>query len=235
MSALFSGRSLPPPQPTVNYLQGMPANLGAMKNLDVGCCTSAAYYHARQVWSFNANPPIDTQPDPEVVALYEATGGYVPGNPSTDQGAIEQDVLSYLLNTGAPLANGSRAKLAAFFEVDTRNIDDVKRVIAACGVAYIGAEIPASIMAGTPPKLWDATARETDIAGGHAVVLAGYDADTATFISWGDQYRMSWNWFSLYVDEVYALIDPEFVERTGLTPAGIDLKTLEGQMEAIRA
>ena len=60
---------------------------------------------------------------------------------------------------------------------------------------------------------------DTSIEGGHCVVLAGFDDDGATVISWGALYKMTWAFFSRYVDEAYGLISALWIEKTGATPA----------------
>ncbi|MGH7838822.1 MAG: hypothetical protein ACREQC_13510 [Candidatus Binataceae bacterium] len=108
MSALAAGKTLPPPPPAVDYVGKMPANFGMMLNDQLGDCTCAAVYHAMQVWSFNAKGAEATQPDSDVLKLYEEACGYKPNNPNTDRGGNEQTVLKFLLQKGAPLGpNGS--------------------------------------------------------------------------------------------------------------------------------
>ena len=104
MRDLLKGATLPPPPPQVDYTVGMPANLGVMKNDTLGDCTCAAYYHALQVWSYNSQHQIDTEPDIDVVDLYEQACGYNPNQPGEGPGGNEQHVLTFLLNRGAPTA-----------------------------------------------------------------------------------------------------------------------------------
>lgn len=54
LHTLMAGKALEPVVPSVDYTKGMPSNLGMMKNDTLGDCTCAAFYHAMQVWSFNA-------------------------------------------------------------------------------------------------------------------------------------------------------------------------------------
>ena len=88
----------------------MPADFGVMLNDQLGCCTIAAYFHARQVWSFNAGGMEITNPDSDVLFGYQKICGYDPSNPTTDQGGNEQDVLTYLLNTGPPVRPDHRLR-----------------------------------------------------------------------------------------------------------------------------
>ncbi|PWC37513.1 hypothetical protein [Azospirillum sp. TSO35-2] len=238
LSALLSGQTLPPPPASVDYTAGLPANLGVMLNDRLGDCTCAAFYHALQVWSAKAQGAIQTQPDVDVEQLYIQACGYNPNEPGEGPGGIEQNVLTYLLNTGAPVGpdGQSRHKIAAFVEVDPRNTVDVKTVIADCGVAYIGFQVPEFILPPDQPSpaIWDVQTSDTTIKGGHAVVLAGYDDNGVRVISWGNYYTMTWAFFAQYVDEVYAIVDTSWIENGGTTPAGLTLAQLESQMAALK-
>src|SRR6185295_9106149 len=152
-----------------------------------------------------------TEPDSCVLALYEQAAGYNPNDPSTDQGANEQSILQYLLNTGAPMADNSRHQISAFYEIDPRNSTDVKQTIYECGLSYIGFIVPANIMpAGSPPPyLWQYVPHQRQL-GGHAVILTGYDAQGVDVISWGEKYKMTWQFFHAYCEESYGLVDKEW-------------------------
>lgn len=227
---------LPPVPPAINWAKGMPADLGMMLNDQLGDCTCAAFMHAIQVWS-HATGEMVTEPDTDVLALYEGACGYVDGDSSTDQGGVEQSVLAYLLGTGAPTgADGkTRHKLSAFFEVDVRKPEDVRRVIAECGVCYIGFNVPTYLMQDGPPQVWDVKPEEdNDIEGGHAVILVGYAGDHFFVVSWGRVYQMTSAFFAQFVDEAYALVDANWINAKEMTPLGLTLAQLEEQMAAIK-
>ncbi|MGB7747766.1 MAG: hypothetical protein WBN75_10815 [Verrucomicrobiia bacterium] len=238
MSALLAGQTLTPPPASADYTKGMPPNLGMMLNDTLGDCTCAAVYHAMQVWSFNAESKMVTQPDPDVEKLYIQACGYNPRVPGEGPGGNEQHVLTYLYQTGAPIGpkGAARHKIAAFVEVDPRNVDDVKRTIIECGLAYIGFNVPQSVQppGAPPPAVWDYVPSQSNIIGGHAVILAGYNNNGARVISWGQYYTMTWEFFAYFVDEVYAIADNEWVESTGKTPGGMTLDQLEVQMNALK-
>ena len=241
MSALVAGQTLPPPPPAVDYTTNMPANLGIMKNDTLGDCTCAAFYHAVQVWSFNAlgSNGMVTAPDNDVEKLYIVACGYNPRVGGEGPGGNEQHVLTYLLKKGAPFGPSGQSlhKIAGFVEVDPRNLDDVKRTISDCGVAYIGFNVPQFVVPqnGAPPVVWDVQATDAAIVGGHAVVLAGYDATGVKVISWGRFYTMTWAFFAKYVDEVYAIADCTWLESGGRTPGGLTMAELEQQMQGLAA
>ena len=239
LHALQAGKPLPPVVPEVDYTKGMPQNLGVMLNDTLGDCTCAAFYHALQVWSFQANRRIDTEPDLDVKDLYEQACGYKPKQGGEGPGGNEQSVLKYLLRTGAPYGpNGEqRHKIKAFVEVSVKNIDNIKRTIYDCGVAYIGFNVPQYIMPpdGAPLAVWDVEPHaDNNIIGGHAVVLAGYDAHGARVISWGEYYTMTWAFFEKFVDEAYGIADSDWICHGGKSIGGFTLAELEAAMKDLQ-
>jgi hypothetical protein len=185
------------------------------------------------VWTYNALLAMQTPPDPAVLALYEGACGYNTADPSTDQGGVEQDVLTYWMKTGF---NGR--ELTAFVEVDPSKPEDVRRTIADCGVAYIGFDVPAFLENGLTAagSVWDVNpSADQTIVGGHCVVLCGYDAaGNYVVISWGNFYTMTPAFFAAFVDEAYGLIDGDFVEANGTTPAGLSIAQWQVQMQALQ-
>lgn len=232
---MLAGKRLPIPPVSVNYLKAMPNNLGMFLNDTLGDCTCAAVYHSLQVWTFMTNT-MQIYSNANVLATYEALCGYNPSDPSTDQGGVEQNVLKGWLTGGVPIGpSGDRDVLSAWIEVDPRNINDVKWVINSCGVAYIGFNVPSNIMPDNapPPQVWDVAPNAT-ILGGHAVALAGYDSSVVNLISWGQKYEMTWPFFQQYTDEIYALVNANWLTYTASTPLGFTLDQLALQMSALK-
>lgn len=223
----------------IDYADGMPENLGVMLNDTLGDCTCAAYYHALQVWSHHCNPDglIITEPDYDVLQLYIESCGYDPHDTNTDQGGVEQEVLTYLLNKGAftGFHGETHHKLQAFVEVDVRNIQDMKRAILQCGVAYIGIQVPTNIFKddGNVESIWEYKVGAT-IDGGHAIILTGYDDQGFNLISWGKKYKMTYLFFRIFCQEAYALCDIDWFTATGKTLLGLSIKELEQQMKYLK-
>jgi hypothetical protein len=235
MRAVY-GKPLPTPPVSIDWSHNI-TDFGVMLNDRLGDCTCAAVYHARQIWTVNTLTE-QTESDNCVLKLYEEATGYNPANPATDQGGVEQYVLSYLLNTGIPLNDGTRDKILGFIEVDHTNINDVKLTIAEFGVAYIGFNVPNSLFAaGEPPTLWTVSTNPylASTEGGHAIVLVAYDNEGPTCISWGKKYKMTWEFFLKYTDEVYAIIDKSWIATTGKTPLNLDVAALEELMSDLRS
>jgi hypothetical protein len=218
----------------------MPADLGMMLNDKLLNCTCAAFYHALQVWSFNAAgrsaADIARVSDANVTRLYTLACGYDPKQPGEGPGGKGQHVLKYLLNHGAPIGRHRQNRILAYIEVDPRQVDDVKRAINDCGLVYVGFHVPKYLGPQNRhlPKVWDVDPSNRRIIGGHAVVLPGYNEQTVDVISWGRFYKMTWPFFTKYVDEVYAIADRTWIAATRKTPGGLTLDQLETQMEALR-
>lgn len=219
----------------VDYTAALPNWTRMFGNDVLGDCTCAAVYHALQVWSANAKPPMDNDADRLAVQLYEETCGYVPGDPDTDNGGFEQDILTYWLTTGVSRSDShERQKLSAFVEVDQRSLQNIKATIYEGGVAYIGFLVPAYF---DFTRVWDLNPQgDNTIIAGHAVVLTGYDDATSRFklISWGMEYEMSYNFFLTFCDEAYFLANDEWFQLSGKTPLGMSLTELEDAMSALK-
>jgi hypothetical protein len=232
-SALRSAGVTPPPPPeAVDYTASLPENLGMMANDKIGDCTCAAYYHARQVWTNNAQGVMVTEPDRNVKRMYMEACGYIPG--FYDPGGVEQDVLHYLLTRGAPIGpkGRQRDKILAYVEVDPKDTLDVKSTIYECGVAYIGFPVPANVSYNNP--VWDYDPKAAMTRYGHAVILAGYNEQGAIAISWGRRYLMTWAFVFKFVDEVYGIADLAWINAKGLTPVGLSIAELEALMQALQ-
>lgn len=240
MSAFFARRQpiqLPAAQ---DWTAGMPAELGLMLNDRLGDCTCAAFYHALQVWSFNATATLETQPDEVVEQLYVRACGYNPGEAGQGPGGNVQQVLTYVLKQGAPVnpTPDGVNRIHAFLEVDPRHTDDVKRTIMECGVAYVGFSVPDWLIPqppARPPALWDVRSASDPTVGEHAAIAAGYSEDGLRVISWGHYYTMTWRFLAQYADEMYAIASTAWIEKTGKTPGGLSLEELTEQMKALAA
>lgn len=213
------GENLPTPPDKINYAANLPSNIGVMLNDNLGDCTCAAPYHAFQLWTADAQGNMITPPDSCVLKMYKEACGYNPGDANSDQGGIEQDVLAYMLNTGMPMTDGTYEKILMYVEVDHKNLDHLKLIIAECGVAYVGFDLPQSVMDNASDNTvpWGVAGDNTS-AGGHAVILVGYDANYFYLISWGQMYCATYDFITERMDEAYGISSKRWIESTGKTP-----------------
>ncbi len=222
---------LPNAPASVDWSKGI-VSWGMMQNDQIGDCTAAGAGHAVQVWTANASQEA-TVTDAQVVAFYSATCGYQPGDPSTDQGGVEVDVLTWWHNNSF-----GGHKLDAFATLDAGNRTNIRDAIWLLGGAYLGLELPISCQTQT---IWDVpeTGATGDGApgswGGHCVFAIGYDAGGLIVITWGQIKRMTWAFFDAYCSEAYGLLSQEWIKATKAAPSGFDYQALVADMAALQS
>lgn len=223
-------------QPSVDNAATLPDFLGAMLNDQLGDCTAAGAGHLEQLCSVSDGAAMVSVADDLVRQFYSECSGYVPGDYSTDRGAVMQDVLRHWLNVGFPMTDGSRSKIEAYVEVDPRQITDVLEVIQEFGAAYLGFIVPTGFM--PPHNVWDLDPSYGAQEGAHCVIAHGYDwaAQEIKVTSWGTkQWRMKVSFWNRYVDECYGVLLPSWTGPDGRSPYGMSADDLRGLMSALRA
>ena len=219
---------LPPAPPVRDWTKGR-ADWGMMGNDVLGDCTIAGIGHAVQVWSLNSVGLEITPTDETVVSYYSKWDGYVPGDPSTDGGGVELDVL-----TDFKRDTFDGHVLLGFVDPDVKNLAQIRQAINMFGGVYIGMEVPNFIMAGEPPAVWDVVSDDGGIDGGHAVFCCGYDGSSISFISWGKVYRMTDAYWLKYVDESHCLLSSLWINSETGAPSGFNLTQLEADLALIK-
>lgn len=225
--------ALPDPPPAKNWALKASTNWGVMLNDSLGDCTIAAAGHAIQTWTANAGPKELTIPDNAVLYAYEKITGYTPSDPSTDQGAVEMDVLRFWKTNGI-----GGVKLAAFMATEPRNHQHVRQAIALFGGCYIGVALPISAQKQTvwsvPPGGPAGDGRRGSW-GGHALWVVGYDVQGLTCVTWGRPQRLTWSFWDTYTDESYALLSDAWMNHvSGSAPSGFNLAQLQSDLIALR-
>jgi len=69
--------------------------------------------------------------------------------------------------------------------------------------------------------------------GGHCIPFGKYDANTVRGVTWGAVKDATWPWLLEYVDELYALISPDWLDGKGKTPEGLDLEALRADLKEV--
>jgi hypothetical protein len=175
-------------------------------NDQLGDCLCAAAAHMEQVFSDQVDGRPYVSSDASVLAMYQGLG-YVPGDPSTDNGGTIPQALELWRAQGV----GGRtirgwAELAAI-----TNVNDVKAACAEFSGLYCGLNVPQSALdqfnAG---QGWDVEPFDGGIQGGHCVPVLGYDVAGVILVTWARVIRASWNFFYTYFDEVAVVIPTDY-------------------------
>lgn len=200
-------------------------------NDQIGCCTQVSVASAILTWTQAAQVPVLLSDD-QVIGNYSAESGYVPGEPQTDQGAVELDVLNRWSRDGyvIPGSQPGRSYLTAYAAVNPIDLDQVRRSIAFLGGCYLGLSLPEWCV--QTDGDWSANpALDNTIIGGHAVWCHGYCQDWLYLNTWGSDKRMSWDFFRTFCDEAYALVSRQhWSDIHGVSPKGEALDAMVTEM-----
>jgi len=202
----------------------------------LGDCVIAEMFHTLGVTTGNANngsAVIPTQD--EVIAAYSAIGGYVPNDPSTDNGCDEQTALNYWKNTGI-LGH----KIVGWISVDPTNPVEFKTAIWLFENLMYGIELPDEWVNPIPSDsafIWD-VAGNPDMSNGHCVGAYGYDVNSVEISTWGMLGYLTDAATAKYAGqpsgELYTVLTEDVIVRaTGKAPNGFDFEQLQADFAAL--
>lgn len=210
-------RDLPPIPTAVDYTG--PANevlRDVMGNDIMGDCVIAAGYHIVGTETGNAGDLFHAQA-PQIIGDYSAIGGYVQGDPSTDNGCNEVDALNYWTSHG--FANGT--KLLAWLSLNPQNKAELQAAQFLFENLLFGIELPDSWISPSFPMAdgftWD-VAGVANPNNGHAVIGAGYDDKAITVVTWGLYGKLTYEAIATYCapgsgGEIYVLLTPDQLQK----------------------
>lgn len=202
---------------------------GMMANDRLGDCTCAAAGHVILLDTSARGTPMVIS-DSDIIGAYEKVGGYIPGDESTDNGAVELDVLNHWRKAGI-----GGHKILAFVSINPKDLNQVRHAIFLFGSVYAGVSLPITAQgqdvwaeAGLPigdakPGSW----------GGHAVPLIAYDRSRFACVTWGDVKWMTQSWWQTYAEEAYAIISEDWVPPSGVAPNSFNLDQLKADLAEI--
>jgi hypothetical protein len=217
LAPFLRGLAAPPAQ--VDWYSAAP-DWPMYLNDQIGDCTEAMVGHEIENASLYGYGSAIEIGDNDVLAAYERVSGYNPADPSTDQGAVLQDVYNDWRKNGV----GGHRNLV-FAQVNHERLDEVKQAVAAFGAVGLGIVVSQDMMDDfNAEEPW---ARSTGAQlGGHAVPIVGYDAKYVYVVTWGQVQRMTWPCLVAVTEEAWVAVLPEWFDAAGHDPEGIDLHGL---------
>lgn len=236
-AAVF-GTELPLPEPVRDWTDGETTRPDFGNN-DVGDCTIAAIANII-IGAMRESFGKDWRPTTvDALSLYSAITGFDPsaklvkGENPTDQGAVVEDVLKYVMNNGA-----FGHHFIGTAAIDPGNSTDIKRAIDWFGSVDLGISLPSSW------KTADSWTMDGYFAlshrwrpgswGGHSVCAEKYDAESLYVWTWGELIPLSFDAAGVYCDTIDAVLTASWIKR-GKSPANLDLSILEERMAAFKA
>jgi hypothetical protein len=223
--------ALPPAPAKVDWTKGI-RSWPMFLNDELGCCTVASAAHQIESWTQAAHHDEAVITDADILAGYQAVGGYRPGHPDTDQGAIELRVLKYWRKHGFA---GGKHKISAFASVDPTSKTLMMDGLYLFGGIYTGFALP---LTAQQQDVWEVPPGgpvgrgALGSWGGHAVNIVQADARGVTVITWGARQRASWGFVRTYCDEAYVAMSEDFLSG-GKAPNGFDVAALEHDLKLL--
>jgi len=235
LASLTAG--LPEPPPAVGWYKGYQEKPGVTSwpmdaNDTLGDCTIAGISHLLQLWTTLTGAPV-VPTDAQVIAEYSRLCGYVPGDPSTDNGGVESDLLTTWQSGGI-----FGHKIDGFVGVNPQSAIQMRDAIHYFGGAYLGVELPISAQ---DQDIWDVPAGgatgdgEPGSWGGHCVLGVVADPRYVGLITWGSIKLATWSWIYTYCSEAYALLSQDWMTPSGSTPGGVPMASMVANLKRITA
>lgn len=186
----------------------------------IGICGWAGPDHIQMAWNQYAHGSCASWGNDTLLDLYSATGGYVLGDPSTDNGTVLQDNLDYWRKEGV---NGD--KILFFGALRPGSWFRAERVAAlrAFGGILLGHSWPESAEQQFPQALTYVPA--SPVAGGHCTAQLGEltGQNEIRDACWGQIVAASTGFLLHTVTEAWVIGSGDFIEVNGRNPSGIDL------------
>lgn len=204
---------------------------GMFLNDALGDCVCADSAHQVMLHTACAGT-IVVPTDDEVLKLYSAVGGYIPGNAATDTGCDETSMCEYMITTGLAGEKASRSG-----SIDPANLDNVRWAVQLFGACRLGIVVDQNMETEFDAQQpWATAASKADpTAGGHDVPIVKYDARFAYVITWGALQAITWELLaeSSFLEEAHAEVWPDFITAAGNAPNGFDLQQLLTDLPSI--
>ncbi len=241
-------RSLPAPPAECAYTRGASKALSEVyENDTLGDCVIAGMAHVVGVLTGNSGTKPFVYNNQQIIELYSAIGGYVPGDPSTDQGCDEQTALNYWMQHGAWPPNtpapkgGDEHNIAGWVAVDATNPEEYRTAMWLFENLYFGLELPDKWITPAPSDsgfVWD-VAGAPDPNNGHCVVGVGYTAQGVTIDSWGMTGTITDAAIAKYCVQsangaIYTVVGMDAINKaTEKAPSGLDWSQLVADFDSM--
>ncbi len=229
--------SLPPGPASVDFSpKGQPALSNIYGNDRLGDCVIAGGYHVVATETGNAGQLFTATPE-QIIADYEAIGGYNPDDPNSDQGCDEPTALNYWVQNG--FADGT--KPLGWLSVDATNRNELQSALYLFENLYFGVELPDSWVTPMPQAngfVWDVSGAP-DPQNGHCVIGVGYTPQGVTIDTWGLLGTVTWAALAKYFvpsvyGAAYVLLTPDQLEKgRNAAPNGVAWSALVADFDAI--
>jgi hypothetical protein len=197
-------------------------------NDSVGDCVEAMALQFIMAAQGNVGTRVTFTAD-QAIQLYSAITGYNPADPSTDQGTAITDLLAYWQATGI-----FGHKILGWAAVNPSDLAQVRAATYLFGGLLAGIQVTAGMMTQFQDgQAWNAPF-SGEVEGGHGVPILGYGRLGQSLITWAKRQQCDVNFWEV-VDELYCVVTQDWIDAQGKSPSGLDLATLQTDLQALAA
>lgn len=221
------------PVPPARDILDRTVNWPMLANDQFNCCTSAAAGHMVHHWTVTNDRGVFLT-DQDIIRAHAAL---------TKDQLMEPVSMLNALKFWRKTGIGSHL-IHSYVSAGRAKAEVLRAVIYLFGGAYIGLDLPnfslkgktgAEILA-TPwtiPGPDSGVDADPRLENGHCVAAIAYDEAAIYVVTWGRLKSMSWEFFTRYTDEVYAVLSTDWVEESRKSPSGFDLTALEVDLSRV--
>lgn len=211
---------------------------GALLNDQLGDCGEAMAIHGDEAFHLDAGTPVPPYADDDAETFYEEVGGYVPGNPNTDNGTDNSVLVQKWQQVGIPCkANGQRYKIAGSVFVDPKDERLTKIGIWEFVAVFRALGLPTT--AQTQNGRWSVVdpSLQGDSAVGswgyHDIPYLSYDQNRIRTITWGEEWLVDWVFDKAYAAGGFAVVTTDQLNLQGVSPAGVNWSSLVAALKGL--
>lgn len=228
-------QAVPAAPPVVDWTKSVPA-YGMLCNDKLSCCVIAGMMHLAMQQRAAAGLRVVMPTQAEVIAAYSAIGGYVPGDPGTDNGCVMLDAMNYWRKNGL-VFGGVKHVITAFASVKLHQEPLEASAVWLFGGGLDGLDLPVAAQGAsdwkTPPNLRGRNAPGS--WGGHCVDVAGVNTPGRFLkpVTWGATMPEDQGFREVYCVESYVVFTPEWIEANLSAPCGFNADQLMQDLKAL--
>jgi hypothetical protein len=218
---------------------GNPLLKDPLGNTDWGDCGDAMTLHAFEAFHLDAGTPPPPFVTGDALHLYSAVSGFdpnqgPPGQNPTDQGTDNQQLVNYLLSTGALCAaDGSVHRATASLFVDPAD-PVLSRIAMWEFVALFRAVgLPNTAQGQQAWKVVDPSLQGDAAVGSwgyHDIPYFSYDGQRIRTDSWGLPILVDWDFDRAYAVQGFVLTTQDQLNLQGVSPAGVNWTKLNADI-----
>ena len=220
----------------MDYSPGAVDFTNVLGNDALGDCTCAGIGHIIEAVTAASGRPVSITTQ-QVIDLYSASCGYVPGRPETDQGGDEFAVLNYVTEKG--IDGKGLHKFDASVLVDATNKAELRAALYLFGNLYFGEELPASYVSPFPSDggTWDVAGDAVD-TNGHAFIGFASDCRGIHVNTWGRRVLHTYEAIAKYAapavnGELHTVLTCDWFNAAAKAPNGFAYQDLLSDLQAI--